>query len=282
MDYSSDMEYSSDIRAILSHNGDNGSVFWATPDHNLIKGGPFSTLEAVCILSELGLPASHPALDGASSLLWQSQRADGRFSLVPKSSIFPCHTILAAKTLCALGFANDSRLQTTLTHLLETQYADGGWRCNKFFFGHGPETEASNPGPTLTALDAFRQTPYCNADVRLDRAVEFLLGHWVTRAPLGPCHYGIGTLFHQVSFPFSQYNLFYYVFVLSFYDAAKRDPRFLDALSVLQGKLKEGQIVVERPHAKLAGLTFCKKGEPSELATKRYQTILMNLEPQPH
>ena len=275
------MDHSSDIEAILSHSGDNGALFWATPDHNLIKGGPFSTLEAACILSELGLPASHPALDGASSLLWRTQRADGRFSLVPKSSIFPCHTIYAAKTLCALGFADDARLQATLTHLLETQYSDGGWRCNKYFFGHGPETEASNPGPTLTALDAFRQTPYCNADARLDRAVEFLLGHWVTRAPLGPCHYGIGTLFHQVSFPFSQYNLFYYVFVLSFYDVAKRDPRFLDVLSVLQGKLKDGQIVVERPHAKLAKLTFCKKGEPSELATQRYQVILKNLGSEP-
>ena len=276
------MDDTSDIALILSHALDQGAEFWSTPDRNLAKGGPFSTLEAAYLLAELGLDLSHPALEGASSLLWQAQRADGRFSLVPKSSIFPCHTIHAAKTLCALGFADDARLQATLTHLLETQYGDGGWRCNKFFFGHGPETEASNPGPTLAALDAFRQTPYCNADARLDRAVEFLLGHWVTRAPLGPCHYGIGTLFHQVSFPFLQYNLFYYVFVLSFYDAAKRDPRFLDALSVLQRKLKEGQIVVERPHAKLAGLIFCKKGEPSELATKRYQTILMNLEPQPH
>ncbi len=271
------MDGTSDIALILSHSLDQGAEFWSTPDRNLIKGGPFSTLEAAYILTELGLDLSHFVLEGASSLLWQAQRADGRFSLVPKSSIFPCHTIHAAKTLCALGFANDARLQATLTHLLETQYVDGGWRCNKFFFGHGPETEASNPGPTLTALDAFCQTRYCNADARLDHAVEFLLGHWVTRAPLGPCHYGIGTLFCQVSFPFLQYNLFYYVFVLSFYNAAKRDPRFLDALSVLQSKLRDGQIVVERPHAKLANLSFCKKGEPSELATKRYQTILANL-----
>ena len=74
------------------------------------------------------------------------------------------------------------------------------------------------------------------------------------------------------------YNIFYYVFVLSFYDLAKYDPRFLDALSVLQAKLKEGQIVVERPHQKLAKLDFCKKGEPSELATERYSVILKNLE----
>ena len=66
--------------------------------------------------------------------------------------------------------------------------------------------------------------------------------------------------------------------MLSFYDAAKHDPRFLEALAVLQSKLKDGQMVVERPHAKLAKLSFCKKGEPSELATKRYETILSNLE----
>jgi hypothetical protein len=271
------MDFAADIEHVLYHSRDNGAAFWATPEGNLIKGGPFSTLEAAYILTELGLDVSHPALAGAAALIWQAQREDGRFSLVPKSSIFPCHTILAAKTLCSLGFAQDTRLQVTLSHLLDTQYADGGWRCNKFFFGHGPETEASNPGPTLSALDAFRFTPLANTDARLDRAVEHLLSHWTTRAPLGPCHYGIGTLFHQVSFPFLTYNLFYYVFVLSFYDAARHDPRFLEALSVLQGKLKDGQIVVERPHAKLAGLTFCKKGEPSELATEKYNTLLSNL-----
>ncbi len=271
------MNNSYDIQYIIDRSRDNGGDLWATPDGNLIKGGPFSTLEAAYTLAELGLDLSHPMLDGASALIWQAQRPDGRFSLVPKSSIFPCQTIHAAKTLCALGFAQDSRLEATLSHLLDTQYEDGGWRCNKFFFGHGPETEASNPGPTLTALDVFRQTTLLNADDRLDRAVEFLLSHWVTRAPLGPCHYGIGTLFHQVSFPFLNYNLFYYVYVLSFYDAAKRDPRFQDALSVLRSKLKDGQIVVERPHAKLAKLDFCKKGEKSELATNKYNIVLQNI-----
>ena len=271
------MNFSNDIAFILARSCDNGAEFWATPDGNLIKGGPFSTLEAAYMLTELGLPAEHPVLAGAAALIWQAQKPDGRFALVPRSSIFPCQTIHAAKTLCALGFAQDGRLQATLTHLLETQYEDGGWRCNKFFFGHGPETEASNPGPTLAALDVFRQTPYFNTDARLDRAAEFLLAHWVTRAPLGPCHYGIGTLFHQVSFPFLSYNLLYYIYVLSFYDAAKRGSRFLDALSVLQSKLKNGQIVIERPHAKLAQLTFCKKGEPSELATNKYNIILENI-----
>ena len=182
-----------DIEAILSHRHDNGADLWATPEGNLINGGPFSTLEAAYLLAELGLTCDYPLLGGAAALIWGAQREDGRFQPVPKGSIFPCQTIHAARTLCYLGFASDHRLMRTFGHLLETQHEDGGWRCKKFFFGHGPETEASNPGPTLTALDSFRFTPFANADKRLDRAAEFLLGHWETRAPLGPCHYGIGT-----------------------------------------------------------------------------------------
>jgi len=271
--------YESDIQIILSHRKDNGADFWATPEGNLLKGGPFSTLEASYLLMELGADLEHEeeALAGASSLIWNAWREDGRFQLVPKSTIFPCQTIYAARTLCALGYMADARLQRTFAHLLEIQHGDGGWRCKKFFFGHGPETEFSNPGPTLTALDAFRFTGLLNRDVRLDQAVQFLLNHWETRVPLGPCHYGIGTLFQQTTFPFSTYNLFYYVYVLSFYNAAKRDRRFLEALDVLRKKCIDGQMIVERPHLKLRALSVCQKGEPSVLATERYLEIQKRL-----
>jgi hypothetical protein len=108
--------------------------------------------------------------------------------------------------------------------------------------------------------------------------VEFLLKHWTIRKPLGPCHYGIGTLFMQVEYPFVNYNLFAYVYVLSFYDSAKNDKRCLDALGVLESKRVDGKILVERLNRKLTGLAFCKKGEPSDLGTKRYHEILKNLD----
>jgi hypothetical protein len=104
-----------------------------------------------------------------------------------------------------------------------------------------------------------------------------LLDHWTTRLPLGPCHYGIGTLFRQTEYPFSTYNLFAYVYVLSFYNSAKNDARFLDALKAMESKLLDGKVVVERVNKKLAGLSFCEKGKPSELATRHYHEILKNL-----
>ncbi len=116
-----------------------------------------------------------------------------------------------------------------------------------------------------------------NHSPALDKAVEFLLDHWVSRLPLGPCQYGIGSLFLRVSYPFTGYNLFAWLYVLSFYDRARQDPRFTEALTVLEAKLEGGWIVPERVPRALADFTFCRKGLPSELATRRYHEILTNL-----
>jgi hypothetical protein len=81
----------------------------------------------------------------------------------------------------------------------------------------------------------------------------------------------------QVSYPFASYNLFFYVYVLSFYDKAKNDYRFLEALNLLESKLIDGRVVIERVNPKLKSFNFCKKGEPSNLGTNFYHQILKNL-----
>ncbi len=270
-------QYEADVEAILTHRYDNGGDLWTTPDNRLLKGAPFSTLESMLLLLELGMEPTEPLLREATELLFSSWQQDGRFKLYPKGAVYPCQTAHAANVLCHMGYAADSRVQKTLRHLLDIQYTDGGWRCNKFSFGRGPETEYSNPLPTLTVLNAFRFSDYLNHEPALDRAVDFLLEHWTIKQPIGPCHYGIGTLFMQVEYPFRNYNLFLYVYVLSFYNRAKSDGRFLEALRALEARMVDGQIVVERVNRKLAGFSFCKHGEPSALATSRYHEILRNL-----
>ncbi len=270
-------QYLSDVEVILSHRYDNGSDLWTTPDKRLQKGAPFSTLESVQLLLELGMDPGEPILKEAADLIFSTWQKDGRFRTAPQGGIYPCHTAHAAETLCRMGYASDARLQQTLRHFLDIQYIDGGWRCNKFSFGRGPETEYSNPFPTLTVLNAFRFSEHFEKEPALDRAVDFLLEHWIIRKPIGPCHYGMGTLFMQVEYPFRNYNLFIYVYVLSFYQRAKKDPRFLDALKALEAKTVHGQVVAERVNRKLSGLSFCRQGEPSALATRRYQEILNNL-----
>lgn len=267
-----------DFEKLLETRFDNGADFWATPDGRLGIEKPFSTLSALLIMSELKVDKSHEALQGAAELVLQAIRDDGRVQIVPKGSMYPCHTALAAAALCRNGFSEDKRVKKILEYLLSNRYLDGGWRCNKFSYGRGPETEFSNPGVTLVALDALRAAGLHNGNRELDAAVETLLHHWTTKVPTGPCHFGIGTLFMQVEYPFQRYNLFYYVYVLSFYEKARKDRRFLEAFELLSKKLdSENKIIVERPNRKLEKLSICRKGEPSEAATERYLEILHNL-----
>jgi hypothetical protein len=272
-------KYQPDVDAILTKRHDNGADYWASADGRLLVGDPFSTLTALLLLHELKAPRTHEAVRGALELVRRAWRTEGRYRLAPRGAIYPCATAAAARVLCRFGQAGTPRMKQTLVHLLETQHDDGGWRCNKLTYGRGPETRFSNPGVTLWVLDAFRFTDQVNANPALDRAVDSLLEHWVVKRPMGPCHFGIGALFMQVEYPLLRYNLFNYVYVLSFYRRARDDPRFCEALHQLQSKLDpSGRVVVERPNRKLAGLSFCAPGRPSELATARYREIAKNLE----
>lgn len=266
--------YRADVEAVLARRHDLGGDLWTTPDRRLLKGGVFSTLSSPLLLLELGVDRDQPVMRDARDLVLSTWREDGRFRLSPSGAMLPCQTANAARFLCRMGLADDPRVRTTLQHLRDTRYDDGGWRCRKFSYGRGPETEASNPMPCLVALDAFRHTANADDDPALDLAVDLLLGHWTTRAPLGPCHYGIGTRFMQPAYPFHDYNLFYWVHVLSFYQRARADPRFREALEALQATTVDGQVVVRRVVPALATFAFCRKGHPSELATRRYEQIL--------
>lgn len=271
--------YESDTKQILAMRHDNGADFWATPEGKLGIERSISTLTALLIMSELKVPKSHEALQGAAGLVLNAITDDGRVRIAPKGSIYPCQTALAAAALCRNGYADDRRVQRVLEHLLANRYEDGGWRCNKFLFGRGPETNFSNPGVTLAALDAFRCAGiHENLRHDLDRAVETLLDHWTVRTPIGPCHYGMGTLFMQVEYPFLRYNLFYYTYVLSFYSKARQDARFQEAFAALSRKLdSQNRMIVERPNRKLEKLDICRKGRPSEAATERYLEIVRNM-----
>lgn len=270
-------DYQSDLDAVLSHRGDNGDDFWCTADGRWGKGSPFSTFDCILILTELGVPRTDPVLKGAGERILSTWR-DGQFQPAPKARIYPCHTANAARALCRIGLARDRRLRQTFEHLFDIQHDDGGWRCSTVKLGKSPITDASNPGVTLAALDAFRFSALCNKDARLDAAVGTLLEHWDSRRPLGPCAFGMGSRFNQVEYPFLRYNLFFYVYVLSFYAAARRDRRFATALEALESRVTGGLLVVESPNRRLARLSFCRRGEPSRAATRRYREIRKNVD----
>jgi hypothetical protein len=269
--------HAADIQTILAKRHDNGGDYWASADGRIYVGNPFSTLSALLMLHELGVAPSHEAVGGGLDLVWHAWREDGRIRLAPKAPLYPCYTAEAARVLCRFGHGADERVRRTAEYFLESAHESGGWRCQFTKFGRGPETECANPGATLLVLDALRFVDGASVGPPVDAAVDSLLSHWEVKKPIGPCHWGMGTLFHQVEFPFLRYNLFFYVYVLSFFDRARDDERFREAFDVLKTKTDaEGRIVVERPHRGLKGLDFCRKGEASSVAMVRYDEILEN------
>ena len=268
--------HASDIDAILSRRHDNGADYWATGDGRVYVGNPFSTIASLGMLHELGVGADHEAVAGGLELLVAAVRDDGRIRLAPKAPLYPCYTSEAARMLCRFG--RTDAVERTVSYLLDNGHETGGWRCSFSRFGKGPETAFASPGATLYALDTLRFfTHLCDGNDVVDAAVDSLLSHWETREPIGPCHHGIGSRFMEIEFPFIRYNLFYWVYVLSFFPRATGDRRFTEALAEVESRLDEdGMVIVERPHRMLGRLEFCAKGRPSEVATSRYREVEAN------
>ena len=81
-----------------------------------------------------------------------------------------------------------------------------------------------------------------------------------------------------MEFPFWRYNLFYYVYVLSYYRQARDDKRFIDAIRQLGAHTNDGgEIVVDVPPRDWQGYPFARKGQPSGLATQRWQEVQRNV-----
>lgn len=269
--------FKSDIEVIMSHQKDNNFKLWATSDMKLFKGAPFTTLECPLYLLDLKLPITNAIYQKISDFIFNNWKNDGRIRISPQGAIYPCHVALALKTLCYLGCLQDNRLMKTLAYFIEIQQTDGGWKCNKYSFGHGEETNYSTPNTTLIVLDCMRFFDFPNKNLITRNAIEFLLKHWDIKKPISPCHYGIGTLFMQVEYPFRGYNLFYFLYVLSFYEEAITDKRFLEAYQILENKVVNNEIIIERVVPKLSKLSSYRKGQPSILATAKYNEIRKNV-----
>lgn len=267
-----------DVGAILSHRHDNGGDAWATEDGRIYVGNPFSTLGSLGMLHELGVDGSHEVARAGLDRILAACREDGRIQLGPRTPLYPCYTAEAARVLCRFGLQDHPAVDRTVGHLLDAVHDDGGWRCSFSRFGKGPETTCSNPGATLYVLDVLRHRPEVRDGGNADRAVETLLDHWEHPAPRGPCHWGIGSTFLRAEFPFWRYNLFFWVYVLSFFETARDDSRFRQAYDRLADKADaDGRMIVEHTHPRLRKLTFCAPGTRSAHATARFREIQQNL-----
>ena len=274
------MNNTAEIKLILDQQNDNGGQFWSREDGDIHAPNGRSTIDTLGVLGELGATVEdNPILSKAIDFVFGYQAPDGFFKYAKASSKLPCITGRILAAIGRLRANNDKRVEKSYQQLLNTQWSDGGWRCNTVKIGKSPLTDASNPGTTLYVLDAFRFRNNSHKEIeQLRGGVEFLLQHWEIRHPLGPCDFGMGSRFFQIEFPFLRYNLFYYVHVLSFYNKTWQDHRFQEAYNTLLEKTKNGEIIPENPHRAWRKFSFAKKGQASKQATERWAEIETNLE----
>ncbi len=273
------MNYSKEIKSIFDRQNDNGGEFWSREDGDIHAPNGYCTIDTLNVLGELDATVKeYPILNQIIDFIFDYQTSDGCFKYSNTSSKLPCMSARILSTIGKLKVNDDKRTEKSYEQLLETQWSDGGWRCNTVKMGKSALTDASNPGTTLYVLDAFRfRNNNLKELTKLNKGIDFLLQHWKIRQPFGPCGHGIGSRFFQIEYPFLRYNLFYYVYVLSFYDFAIKDDRFQDAYKSLLVKIQDGNIIPENPHRSWQKFNFAKKGKISQLATKRWSEIEMNI-----
>ena len=265
-----------EIASILSTSEINGGKYWSRKDGNIHAPHGYSTIDVLNTLGEIGLKFDESKLiQDTIDFIFLYLDENGCFKYSPKSPRLPCITARILTAFGRLGYKNYPRIEKCYKYFLETQKEDGGWRCPTVKLGKSPQTDASNPGTTLYILDAFRFRLNSMSDIeKLNKGVLFLLKHWETRKPVGPCEFGIGSRFLSIEYPFLRYNLFYYIYVLSHYRIAQKDHRFIEAKTRLIEKSKNNRIFPETPHKSWSNFSFARKNKVSKIATKRFQEII--------
>jgi hypothetical protein len=273
------MSSAKEFQAVFERHKSYGGQFWSRADGDIHAPYGFSTIDTLSVLGEAGLTINdHPLITEAVDFVFSYQNREGSFRYSLKSSNLPCLTARIIAAFGRLGISNDEKIEKSYRWLLDTQWNDGGWRCPMIKLGKSPLTDASNPGTTLYVLDAFRfRANQPDETIKLNKGVDFLLQHWEVRQPVGPCGFGIGTRFLKIEYPFLRYNIFYYVYILSFYKKARKDKRFQEAYTFLAGKSYNGNMIPENPHRAWQGFDFAKKRQVSSNATKRWLEMAMNL-----
>ena len=265
-----------EIEKIISSENKNGFHYWARYDGNIHAPAGFSTIDVLYTLGDIGIKyKDYDIMKNSIDFIFTYYDGKGRFRYSKKSSKLPCISARILAALGKVGYKDDIRINECYEYLLNTQEEDGGWRCATIKKGKSIETDASNPGTTLYVLDAFLYRNNNKNEIeKLNKAIQFLLNHWDSRAPLGPCKFGIGSTFMKIEYPFIRYNIFYYVYVLSKYKKPNNDRRYKEALEILKKKTINDKLIIENPHKEWRKYSFSIKGNISEIASKKFREII--------
>jgi hypothetical protein len=186
-------------------------------------------------LVELGVPAGEPRCLAAAEtvLAWLTGDGHRRGIRTIDGLVRRCASQEgnALAVCCRLGLADDPRVRLLAESLIEWQWSDGGWNCDRNASGYRSSFHESLP--PMWGLDEYAvATGDRTAREASRRTAELFLEHRLFRrlSDGAPIHPSFVTLHHP---PFWHYDVLQALVVLARMGLAG-DPRAADGLDVLQ------------------------------------------------
>ena len=233
-------------------------------------------------LVELGVPAGEPRCLAAveTVLAWLTGKGHRKHIQLIDGLTRRCASQEgnALAVCCRLGLADDPRVRLLAESLVEWQWPDGGWNCDKKASGYRSSFNESLP-PMWGLHEYWASTGEPAAREAAERTAELFLEHRLFRALATgePIHESFATVHSP---PFWHYDFFQALVVLARMGLAG-DPRASDGLDLLEerrlpdGRWRTGGRWWKAPGSKGSNVEVVDWGSgPSELLTLHALRVL--------
>ena len=267
-------------RNLVAQKGWGAKLLALQETHGQWGGGIYSpkwtsTTYTMLLLRRMGLPSQHPQAQKACRLLLEKgYYHDGGINY--SASIHHSETCITGMILSILSYFRypDDRVNQLVEHLLDQQMKDGGWNCQSYKGAtHSSFHTTISVLEGLQKYEKFSNKNTSEISEAQERGREFLLAHRLFRS------HRTGEVVNPVLTRFSFPPRWHYDILRAldyFQDVkAKRDPRLVDALSIVKKKRKrDGFWVLQNRHPGRTHFELEKTGSPSRWNTLRALRVL--------
>lgn len=234
-------------------------------------------------IADLGITKDDVDVSGISENLKKHRSAEGLFQVPMNiSSHFGgtgydqwswalCDAPLLVYSSIKMRITNADELETGLDYLVGLAF-ENGWPCRVSenlgkFRGPGKKNDPC-PYATLLALKMLSILENRKQSKEARMGVESLLTLWEQSKERHPYMFFMGNDFRKLKAPFIWYDILHVVDVLSQYDFALTDPRFIEMLGLINAKADDsGLLTPESTWLAWKGWDFTQKIKPSPWLT---------------
>jgi hypothetical protein len=234
-------------------------------------------------LADLGITKEDVEISNVVHTMMNHQSVEGLFQL---STNIPVHfggtgQDLWAWALCdaplqlyavkKMKLMEDVEIQRGMDYLISLA-RENGWPCTVSkelgkFRGPGRKDDPC-PYVNLIMLKLLAQFDALKNSKEAQSGVESLLHLWETSQEQHPYMFFMGSDFRKLKAPFVWYDLLHVVEVLSYFEKAVKDPRFLEMVALIHSKANaEGLYTPESVWTVWKGCEFAQKKIPSAWLT---------------